>query len=194
MSGVPSRPREFPELVTPRLRLRRLREADRDAIFDIFSDAETLRFYDIDPLDQKKDAQDLIGFFLDRERRGTGLRWGICLAEDLERLVGTCGFNRYERSESRRGVVGYDLARAHWGHGYVPEAMEAVVRYGFRSLGLNRIEAYLEPENQASIRVMEKLGFTREGLLRQFAYYRGALRDQYCYSLLEREWREAHED
>jgi ribosomal-protein-alanine N-acetyltransferase len=192
-AGSSSSSKEFPVLHTERLHLRAIVEDDRDAIFGIFSDAKTLEHYDIDPFEKEKDAADLIAFFADRERRGTGLRWGICLpGREDSPLIGTCGFNRYERIDTRRGVVGYDLSRAHWGHGYVPEAMAAVVRYGFEELGLNRIEAYIEPKNRPSVRVMEKLGFTREGLLRQFAYYRRALRDQYCFSLLAKEWREAH--
>lgn len=204
-------PRRFPELRTERLLLRRITKRDRSSIYGIFSDAETLRYYDIDPFQKKEEADELIAFFADRERRGIGIRWGIALpgrgdgarsssGSGLERwkgtskLIGTCGFNRFERSEARRGIVGYDLSREHWGKGYVPEAMQAVLHYGFESLALNRIEAYVEPGNRASVRVLEKLGFTCEGLLRQFAFYRRAVRDQLCFSLLSSEWRNAHED
>lgn len=208
---ITTTPRRFPELQTERLLLRRITKRDRSSIYEIFSDHETLRYYDIDPFQKKQEADELIAFFADRERRGVGIRWGIALpgrgenvgsspAPGLERwkggskLIGTCGFNRFERSEARRGIVGYDLTREHWGRGYVPEAMQAVVQYGFETLELNRIEAYVEPGNRASVRVLEKLGFTCEGLLRQFAFYRRAVRDQLCFSLLNSEWRKTHED
>ncbi|MCA9726995.1 MAG: GNAT family protein [Candidatus Eisenbacteria bacterium] len=197
---------KFPELRTERLLLRQITPRDRAAIYEIFSDDETLEHYDIDPIREKEEASELIAFFADRERRGIGIRWAIALSKPTiqvgargtrskasePKLIGTCGFNRFERSEARRGVVGYDLSRSQWGHGYVPEAMEAVIRYGFEELHLNRIEAYVEPGNARSIRVMEKLGFTREGLLRQFAFYRRAARDQLCFSLLAAEWRRSH--
>jgi len=201
--SIPAVARRFPELRTERLLLRRITKRDRSAIFEIFSDEETLRYYDIDPFQKKQEADELIGFFAERERRGVGIRWAIALpgrGEDSDgslwknsKLIGTCGFNRFERSEARRGIIGYDLAKEYWGRGYVPEAMQAVIRYGFENLGLNRIEAYAEPGNRASIRVLEKLGFTCEGLLRQFAFYRRAVRDQLCFSLLSSEWRSAHE-
>ena len=190
--------RRFPELRTERLFLRRITKRDRSSIFEIFSDDETLRYYDIDPFQKKQEADELIAFFAERERRGVGIRWAIALPGRGEssasstsknsKLIGTCGFNRFERSEARRGIVGYDLAKEYWGRGYVPEAMQAVVRYGFENLELNRIEAYVEPGNRASVRVLEKLGFTCEGLLRQFAFYRRAVRDQLCFSLLSSEW------
>lgn len=198
-----SAPLPFPELQTARTRLRALTAEDAPALFRIFSDPEAMRYYDLEPFQSSSQVDELMRFFDQRLADGVGCRWGIELIasrSDLGShsstnapagLVGTIGFNRIERDRARRGVLGYDLVRQVWGRGLATEAVRAVVGHGFESLGLNRIEAYTEPGNVASERVLEKAGFTREGCLREFAYYRGAARDQICFSILARDRKSA---
>lgn len=87
-----------------------------------------------------------------------------------------------------RGELGYMIAKEHWNHGCCPEAARAMVRYGFTTLGLNRIQAMHFPRNPASGRVMQKLGMNREGLLRQYVSNRDGFEDIVMYSILRSEF------
>ena len=88
----------------------------------------------------------------------------------------------------RRGELGYMVAKERWNHGYCTDACRALMGYGFSSLNLNRIQAMHFPRNPASGRVMQKLGMTREGLLRQYVDNRGAFEDIVLYSMLRTEF------
>jgi [ribosomal protein S5]-alanine N-acetyltransferase len=101
-------------------------------------------------------------------------------------LVGAIGLvinRRFDRAE-----LGYWIGRPYWNHDYCTEAGRAVVSYGFTELNLNRIHAYHLSRNPASGRVMEKLGMTREGLLRQHAKKWGKYEDLVEYGLLREDW------
>ncbi len=87
----------------------------------------------------------------------------------------------------RRGELGYMVAKEHWNRGYCTEASRALMSYGFRGLDLNRIQAMHFPRNPASGRVMQKLGMTTEGLLRQYVSNRGTFEDVVLYSILRAE-------
>jgi hypothetical protein len=89
------------------------------------------------------------------------IRWAIQPPGHGE-AIGTVGLVRVNH-EHRRGKLGYDLARRWWGQGLAPEAAAAVVTWGFAVMGLHRIEAGVLPGNNASVRVLEKLGFREEG-------------------------------
>ncbi len=90
--------------------------------------------------------------------------------------------------DDRRAEIGYALAHAEWGRGYAPEAAREVLRCAFDTLSFNRVEAYCVPENVASIRVLEKIGMWREGVLREYVAIGGQLRDRAVYALLRRDW------
>ena len=111
------------------------------------------------------------------------MRWAVTLKEDTERLIGTAGFNVWH-TWNNSAEIGYDLARAHWGRGLMVEALEPIIDFGFTRMALNRIEADATVGNHASSRVLEKLGFHREGLLRQRGYWKGSYHDVWLYSLL----------
>ena len=88
----------------------------------------------------------------------------------------------------QRGELGYMIAKEHWNRGYCTEAARAMMGYGFGTLGLNRIQAMHFPRNPASGRVMQRLGMTREGLLRQYVSNRGAREDVVMYAILRHEF------
>ncbi len=89
----------------------------------------------------------------------------------------------------QRGELGYMVAKEHWNRGYCTEACQALVSYGFGALGLHRIQAMHFPRNPASGRVRQKLGMTREGLLRQYVSNRGSREDVIIYSILRPEFK-----
>jgi len=96
-------------------------------------------------------------------------------------LIGTCGVHWYPHNFS--ALLSYDLNQAYWSQGFMTEAIAGVVPYVFKR-GLNRITATTVLENPASSRVLRKLGFKEEGVLRNWAYWKGEFKDLRCFSLL----------
>ena len=176
---------QFPQLETDRLVLRELVSADADDLFRIFSDPSVTRFYDLDTFTEPREAEELIHRFRQRYERQIGLRWALALKESPGSAIGTCGFNIWIQS-SNRAVLGYDLARVHWNQGFMTEALAAVIRFGFDQMQLNRVETIAFTENEASHRMLEKLGFEREGVLREYEFLKGAYVDMVLHSLLHR--------
>lgn len=176
----------FPLLKTDRLLLRQLAPADAEAVFQIFSDGEVTRYYDIDAFSGLEQAQRLIARLNERFEHGEGIRWGI-VQKATGQFIGTCGYNGWVRT-SYRASIGYDLARSAWGQGFMTEALQAVLRYGFDTMALNRVEALVIPGNIQSMRVLEKLGFQAEGIRRGYGYWKDRFWDLYCLSLLRSDW------
>lgn len=119
----------------------------------------------------------------------------ICLGigrKDTDGVIGTCTLFDLNRS-SRRAEVGFVLGSSAWGQGYMTEALVAVLNYGFRELDLNRVEADTDPRNAASTKTLERIGFIREGLLRQRWIIDGRTSDTALYGLLRSEWVGQHE-
>lgn len=170
----------FPILETERLTLRALVPEDAPTIYTLFSDPEVTRFHGTSTFTEAKQADDFINLCTSRYAMKTGIRWGLVLKE-TGALIGTGGFNSIVQ---HRGVIGYDLARDHWGKGYIPEAVQAMVQLGFDT-GLHRMHALVMPGNHASMRVLEKLGFVHEGTLRGWYFWEGRYWDMLSFSLLQ---------
>ena len=86
------------------------------------------------------------------------------------------------------GKMGYAMARAHWGNGYMGEVLPAMVSHAFGAFGLHRLEADVDPRNAASVRALERIGFRLEGHLRERYHVNGEAQDALLYGLLRREW------
>lgn len=176
----------FPALSTRRLRLREIVPADADALFSIYSDATAMRWFGSDPMTERVQARQLIDIYAEwRRGPAPGTRWGIVVHE-TGMLVGTVGLFRWNRSW-RNCVLGYELGRDAWGHGYMTEALHAVLEYGFNVMALHRVQAEIHPDNLASKKLVERVGFRKEGTHRQQGYWGGQYHDLECYSLLEGE-------
>jgi ribosomal-protein-alanine N-acetyltransferase len=174
----------FPLLETANLHLRELVPADTEAVFRLFSDDEVTRFYDFDSFTSVGQAADLIARQSVRFARGEGLRWGIT-QRDMDVVIGTVGLLVEQKNAT--GGLGYDLARPYWRLGIMSEALSMIVRFGFRTVNLNRQQALVVPGNIASLGLLKKLGFTEEGLLRQHSYFKGRYQDVVSLSLLREE-------
>ena len=177
----------FPILNTARLFLRQAHEGDVFVLLRTMQDAEVLRYYGMPRFETEQDARDEIAWFEWLWAENQGIRWVITLAGS-EDYVGDIGFFRY-KPEHARAEVGGKLIRACWGRSLMTEAMAAVVAYGLGEMGLNRIEALVDPRNRAMVRVLDKLGFAIEGTLREYEIEHGVPVDLYMLSLLKREWR-----
>lgn len=178
---------DFPTLETRRLRLREMVPADSPALFAIHSDDTAMRWFGTDPMLALKDAEKLVEVFAAwRKLPNPGTRWGLELKSSGQ-LIGSCGLFKWNRGW-RSCALGYELAQSCWGQGLMQEALDCTLAWGFSTMELNRIEAQVHPENTASIKRLETLGFVREGLLREAGYWRGSHRDLVQFSLLCKEF------
>ena len=181
MSTNPS----FPTLETRRLVLRQLTADDSERWFQNLSDGEVTGLIGMDPLETVQELEEIINSFMDRFKEGAGIIWAITLKESNE-FIGTCSYETID-NEKHSGEIGYDLLKEYWGHGFMTEALRAVIDYGFGQLGLDRIEANTAPSNTASRSLLERLGFFEEGLFRESSSFSGEFGDDIHYSLLRRE-------
>ena len=180
----------LPELETERLLLRKMRLDDAEAMFAYASDPEVTRYVLWDTHRSIEDSESFLSFATEGYERGDFGGWGVVLKDDGA-FIGTCGLDAGYAPEHARAELGYVLSREHWGKGLMPEAVRAIIRFGFGRMQLNRIEARCIAENTASARVMEKAGMTYEGTLREREFIKGAYRDMKLYSILRREYRQA---
>lgn len=173
----------FPILETERLRLREITQNDQEDVFKCFSNEEVLKHYGQEAFVDRKQAEALINFFSTSWKENKGIRWGI-ERKGTQGLIGTVGFNALALKH-KRAEIGYEIHPDHWRKGYTSEAVRSVVQYGFSELGLTRIGAVIFTENDASYQLLEKVGFDREGILRDYIYQNGTAHDTYVYSLLK---------
>lgn len=185
MSGVPGFDAKL-ALETPRLVLRPLVDADAAALMAVFSNAEVMRYWATPAWTDPAQAQGFIARSREAMDRGDALRLGLVRRDD-GRLIGQCTLFDLV-FPSARAEVGYTMARDAWGAGFMHEALVALLGHGFGALGLRRVEADIDPRNTPSARSLERLGFTREGLLRERWQVGGEISDSALYGLLAREW------
>ena len=173
-------------LRTDRLLLRPLCEADAPSLFAIFSDPRVMRYWSTPAWPTIDKAHALIAQDMQEMSAGKYVRLGIERKDDGQ-LIGNCTlFNLVE--QCRRAEIGYGLAFAAWGRGYMHEALSALLEFGFSELALNRVEADIDPRNLASDRSLERLGFKKEGHLRERWIVDGEVSDSGLYGLLRSEW------
>ncbi|MGS0896399.1 GNAT family N-acetyltransferase [Burkholderia stagnalis] len=174
-------------LDTPRLVLRPLREADAPALFDIWSDAEAMRYFSFAPMTQVAQAAERVARDLATSAAGQDL---ICVLEarDTGEALGECVLF-HANEQCRRAEIGFSLRRRYWNCGYMREAASAVIGHAFGVLRLHRLEADIDPRNVASARLLERLGFVREGLLRDRWIVGDEVSDSALYGLLESDQR-----
>jgi RimJ/RimL family protein N-acetyltransferase len=159
---------------------------DAEALFSVFSDPEVMRYWATPPWQGAHEAVARI------ENDRAALLDGSAIRLFLQRSEGgpilgavtLFGFT----DNSGRAEVGYILSRQAWGQGLMQEALRALLQYGFSELGLRRIEADIDPNNLRSARILERLGFIREGQLRERWIVAGKVSDTALYGLLAREW------
>ncbi|WP_449620432.1 GNAT family N-acetyltransferase [Robertmurraya sp. Marseille-Q9965] len=176
----------FPVLETERLVLRKITEEDAKDILSYLSDEEVMKYYGLEPFSTITDALDEISWYHSIYKNNMGIRWGITLKEQGV-MMGSCGFHN-RVSQHSRTEIGFELSRDYWGQGIASEAIGAILQYGFEHMELNRIEALIEPPNLPSQKLVEKQGFIREGLLRQYEFTSGKFDDLYMYSMLKRDF------
>ena len=178
---------DFPDIETSRLRLREIVATDAPELFAIHGNAEAMRWFGSDPLTTQAQAEQLVEMFAAwRRLPHPGTRWGIERKAD-RRLLGTCGLFKWNRGW-KSCLIGYELATSAQGEGFMTEALSAVLSWGFGHMALNRIEAQVHAQNAASLRLLGKLGFVREGELREAGFWHGRHHDLQQLALLRRDY------
>lgn len=175
-------------LPTSRLQLRRLTPADAQAFFHIFSNTEVMRYWSSPPLTGMAKAEEKIVSILAHYETGDLYQLGVIRHSDGQ-MIGTCTLHQIH-VQNRRAEIGYALGRPYWGNGYMNEATRALVDYAFGPMNLHRLEADIDPRNENSARSLERLGFAREGLLRERWIVDGEVSDSALYGLLASEWQQ----
>jgi RimJ/RimL family protein N-acetyltransferase len=173
-------------LRTSRLELRPTHPTDAAAMFAIYSDPKVMRYWSEPPWTAIEQAERAVARDLQAFEAGQALRLAIERLEDRE-VIGQCTLYNFVGT-CRRAEIGYSLAASAWGQGYMHEALSELVRYAFEVLDLNRIEADIDPRNLASEKSLRRLGFVREGLLRERWIVNGEVSDTSFYGLLRTEW------
>ena len=181
MSGLFS---QFPLISSNAVLLRRILESDLDALYEIYKNPSVFTFIPGSVKKNKETVRNMIGHFERDFRKKKMVFLGVCRAEQPEELVGTAEIFQYG-PKVNKVVIGYRFRESCWGQGLATETVRALTGYLFETVGLNRLEAYVMPQNVASQRVLEKNGFVREGLLRQANFWtdKGVV-DLVVYSLL----------
>ena len=177
---------QFPTLTSHRLILRQMQPTDADDFFAIKSDPEITIAYGQEPHRSSADTQAWMHRHRDYYERREALFWSMTL-KGVDTVIGSCTFWNFD-SGFHTAEIGYELHRAFWQQGIMTEAVACTLSYGFRELGLHRIEAVILANNMASKRLLRKLGFMYEGALRQRNFFRGEYQDQLYFGILSDEW------
>lgn len=178
----------LPTLDAPRVRLRWLEDGDVDGLFAVFSDEAMMRYWSTAAMQARAEAEALLASIRKGFAERTAFQWGVERKQD-GRLLGTCTLFHLHAANAR-AEVGYALASAYWKNGYMLEALTALLDHAFGPMGLRRLEADVDPRNASSMRILGKLGFREEGLLRERWNVAGEIQDSAFLGLLAREWRE----
>lgn len=150
----------FPILQTDRLTLRQITKSDDDIIFDLRTNAEVNKYINRKKCANIEEAHAFIEKISTNIVENRSVMWAICLKDNTAMIGTICLWNINE--DKSTGELGYDLLPAFQKHGYMYEAVNAVLDYGFKTLGFSTIEAFTHRENQNSIAMLQKHGFLRD--------------------------------
>lgn len=173
-------------LTTERLLLRTLAPADAPRLFAYRRDPEVARYQNFAP-GTEEEARAFIALHTRHfDREGTWHQLGIFLPGAQE-LIGDAGLH-FLGPENAQAEIGYTIAPRHQRRGYGAEAVTRLVDFVFRDLRKHRLIASLDPANLPSVKLLERVGFRREGLFRQSVLVNGRWADDLVYAVLREEW------
>jgi len=178
----------FPILTSDRITLRQINQKDAQALYSLRADSRVMQYIDRPLATSIDDANEFINKINNSLITGDGISWAISLKDDPV-MIGNIGLWRIIK-ENYRAEIGYMLHTAFQGKGIMQECFDLVLHYGFNDLKLHSIEANINPENLASMKLLEKNGFVREAYFKENFFYDGRFLDSAIYSLLEPAWKE----
>ncbi|MDP9229869.1 MAG: GNAT family N-acetyltransferase [Bacteroidota bacterium] len=172
----------YPLMTTERLSLRQIEQTDVNEIFFLRSDKKVMEFVDRPPCKSLEEASLFIEKINGSEKNNEAIQWAITLKDETT-LIGTiCYWNL--NKENYRAEIGYVLNPQYHGKGIMQEAMTTVLDYGFRIIKLHSIEANVNPDNESSIKLLERNKFIKEAYFKENYFFDGKFLDTAIYSLL----------
>lgn len=170
----------FPAIETSRLRLRALTLEDEAEMYRVSSNPLVTKYLGRAAPTRERIREKIVQV-LEGLSAQQSILWAVVDRESGAYLGSACLWNWDQASF--HAEVGYDLDPARWGQGLIPEALAPVLRFGFEKMNLHRVEARVHPENRGSIRVLEKLGFEKEGHFREDHFNGQSFEDTVAYGL-----------
>lgn len=177
----------FKNLETERLLLRRVAVSDIKEIRELRGNPETMKFIPRPLVTNDEEALEHFKMIDEKIENNSGINWAITLKEN-PKLIGIIGHYRIQ-PENHRCEIGYMILPQYNGQGIVTEAIKPVLEYGFDHLNMHSIEAVIDPENEASERVLQKNGFVKEAHILENELWNGKFWDTVIYSLLKRNFK-----
>lgn len=178
----------LPTLEAARLVLRMPRRDEAEGVLHVFGDADLLAFWGHAPLPDLAAARAYLDDIYSGCEKRTLFQWAIA-ERSSDALMGTVTLWKWDR-HNHHAEIGYIIRPEYQGRGLAAEAVGALLRFGFGTLGLHRVEADTDPRNAASIRLLERLGFRQEGLFRERWLVDGAWLDSAMFGLLHADFRD----
>lgn len=179
----------FPELESERLLFRKIVIGNAKDLFLIRSNDDVMRYMDVPRHYSISDSEKLIRSVEESYKKETGIIWAI-VEKYTNSFIGYIGFIRIF-PEHCRAEIGYALKPEYWGKGYMYESIKRMVRFGFNNMRLHSIEANVNPDNEKSKKVLEKIGFKKEAYFRENYLFDNKFLDSIIYSLLEKDLTES---
>lgn len=177
--------KSFPDLESERLLFRKILQSDSKDLFLIRTDDDVMRYLDIARFESVNDAEKFIQTLEESYEKETGINWGI-VEKHSNDFIGYFGFWRMI-PEHCRAEIGYTLKPGFWGKSYMYETINRLVRFGFDEMKLHSVEANVNPLNERSKKVLERVGFKKEAHFRENYLFNGEFLDSIIYSLLEKD-------
>lgn len=176
----------IPTLKTERLSLRAMHPIDAEDMYDYARRADVTKYLTWSPHASMGFTKDYLRYIQTRYALGDFYDWAI-IDRESRRMIGTCGFTRID-TENDSAEIGYVLNPEFCGRGLATEAVRAVIDFGFFELGFHRIHARFMQENQRSRKLMERVGMTFEGYMRDLVFVKGEYRTVGICSIICDEW------
>lgn len=152
----------FPTLQADSILLRKINSSDQIAVFQGLSDAKVIKYYGVE-YHSYLDTKAQMEWYDELLKTKTGIWWAITTPE-INDMIGACGFNNLQ-IQHQKAELGYWLMPTYWQKGIMRKALQAILNFAFKEMGLHRVEAYVETENKASGKLLQSLNFQHEGTL-----------------------------
>lgn len=178
---------DLPTLETERIILRKFTLDDAKDMFEYSSVPEVSKFVPWETHKTIDDSKGFINYILKQYEDSKLAPWAIELKQN-GKVIGTIDFVAWY-PQHYRAEIGFILSKEHWGKGLIPEAANKVIQFGFENMELNKIKAPCMVENVQSQRVLQKLGMTLEGIMKNEYFIKGKFRDMVVYSLLKKDFK-----
>ena len=168
------------------LHLRPSNDTDAESMFTMLSDPQSMKYWSDEPISNLEAAVEVLNKDLESDAQGNSMCWAVTL-KGHDKMIGKCILFQFSQ-QNRRAEIGYLLNREYWRQGLMHQALEAVIDFAFNTLDFHRIEADVDTQNTGSLGLLEKLGFTREGLFRERWFVYDEWQDSVMLGLLKRDW------